>query len=432
MELQDLFNSQGFKNKRILLLLFIIMFTYIIFPSGNVLGINIKMILLFFLFAYVLFGIVNKRFISSKKVVIRISLLFFFIFTFGLYSLINDVQFYSIISAASAWFATFLPLILFIHLIENIDGLREKIINYLILILVIYSLIKTLFFVLQIGKIIDVKLLFSKMYDSFNYSPVIYDYGWFFRINTPVDFLLVPAFLSVFFLSDFFLRDIKYHLKVLIMLSYTSSIVISLSRFLFFYFIMSLLVFSIFTVKFSFKKSAFFIGFTTIWGLIIILIISFDTITGFILERYFGDYAMLSDSVREKLYPELLNSIQENFLLGHGLGAFINGIIFFESAPWNYVLFWLSLLNQFGIVGFTFIFFLFSIPIYFYPINRMKKTKTLKLPRYYIPALISYIIFLLSGFFTTFLLTSSISFLYLMYYLLFSSFLMKEKRSVYS
>ncbi|MED4877010.1 hypothetical protein P9711_04910 [Anoxybacillus geothermalis] len=403
-------------SKSVLFYLFINMFVYIIFPSGKLFDINIKMLFLISLFAFVFLGIIKKGAEYPKKLINRIIMIFFFLSTYSLFAVINGVAVYSIFSAASAWLATFIPLILFIYLTDSIVGLKEKIVNYLILILVIYSLSKIILFLLQVSNIFDVEVLFLKMYDLFKYSPITYNYGWFFRINTPVDFLIVPSLLLMIFFSNKI--GIHFRVKYLIITILTSSLIISFSRFIYFYFVCSILIFYLFSAKFSLRKYNVWIKIILIFGIIIIFMIKYQSIVNIIYERYFGDYAQASDSVRYNLFPILLSSFEKNFLFGNGLGAFIEGYTYFEDNPWNYVLLWLSFLNQFGIIGFIFVLYFFFIPIKFIPIK--KGNTILKLPRYFIPTLISYLIFLSSGFFNTFLLTSSISFLYLLYSFMFS------------
>lgn len=404
-------------SKSILFYLVLNLFVYIILPSGKLFGINIKMLFLISLFVFVFFRIIKEGTEHTKKLINRTIMISFFLSTYSLIAVINNIATYSIISAASAWLATFMPLILFIYLTDSIVGLREKIINYLLLILIIYSLLKIILFLLQVSNVFDVEVMFLEMYDLFKYSPITYNYGWFFRINTPVDFLIVPALLIIVFFSNKI--SIRFRIKYLVIIILILSLIISFSRFIYFYFVCSFLIFYLFSTKFSLKKYKDWIKVIFIFGIIIILIVKYESIVNFIYERYFGDYAQASDSVRYNLFPILLSSFEENFLIGNGLGAFIEGYIYnFEDNPWNYILLWLSFLNQFGIIGFIFVLYFFFIPVKFVSIK--KSGTILRLPRYFIPTLISYLIFLSSGFFNTFLLTSSISFLYLLYSFMFS------------
>lgn len=141
-------------------------------------------------------------------------------------------------------------------------------------------------------------------------------------------------------------------------------------------------------------------------------LIAITTTTGdkaieFIFIRYFGDYAQSSDSIRHILLPAFWEMFASSPFFGHGIGAHLDNLIYFDEAPWNYVLQWLSFLTQFGIIGVAVILIILSLPLW--PLY--KKTQQ---PKKIILAIsIIYIAWLSTGLFNTFLLSSSAGLVYL-------------------
>lgn len=249
-----------------------------------------------------------------------------------------------------------------------------------------------------------------------------YNYGFFYRINTPVDFLLVPLLFALLDKNALIKLNIGDKKKKIYFFVYSIALIIAMSRYIYFYVISLLLVYMLFFVSFkaSLKK---ILCFSTVFSVVLVAIIfNVDVI----YERYFGSYAELSDNVRYLLYPALLQGFFSAPIFGHGLGAYLNDYIVFENAPWNYVLLWMSFLNQFGLFGFIYLSLLFA-----FPVNQIKITHGLIISKRQMFYFFSYVLFLISGLFNTFLLSSSVSFMYFLHrYFVLSSLGCEIKRDL--
>lgn len=390
------------------ILIFLCVFSFVLLPSGSILGVNIKAILLSVLFVSSL-KLPNGK---NKYLIINSAALAFFIIAYSLLAVTNDVRLSSVTSAAKAWLSAFIPLFVLIFYVKSRPDLAHNTVNYILVSSVVYSIAKITLFLGAVAGIIDAGLIFKKMFLYFGYSPITYDYGSFFRINTPTDFVLVPALLVMFNESLTRKLEIKSNAKIIIITSLLVALIISLSRYIYFYAIVSIILYFLASTRISSRWRALKI-LAIAAPLILVVVYSSGDIAGFISERYFGEYAQKSDSVREMLLPLLLESFISSFFFGNGLGAYVKEVIIFEDAPWNYVLLWLSFLNQFGVAGVILLVFFFIIPISPF----IKKIKT-GVKKNEVAVAASYLIFLYSGVFNTFLLTSSMSILYFLYYYL--------------
>ncbi len=97
----------------------------------------------------------------------------------------------------------------------------------------------------------------------------------------------------------------------------------------------------------------------------------------YISDRYDGDSATESNSVRELQLTMLMDSIQDNVLMGSGLGGYITKGMTDPEHPWNIEIMPIALLMQIGIVGYVFIminFFAFFIRSIYRTVDKSKIT----------------------------------------------------------
>ena len=374
----------------------------IILPTGSVGPVNVKLTALGLAFSFVL---LTKK--PDLKFLIFSGLLAILLTAWSIVAQGYGVPIGSTASAANALLSAFAPLLV-LHLSTRKDKeLASLCIKAALAGCAIYSTFKIILFVAALLGF-NITALFELMYLKFGYSPITYNYGWFFRINTPVDFVLVPAILSIIYVCPEMSRASKIALTAI----FLTAITIALSRYLYVY-----AAFSLASILLGGKRK---ISTTrTILFILIFLIattlalIFSDRIFQFLSERYFGEYAEKSDSVRYLIFPPMMEQFHSRPLIGSGLGFYIDSTVFFPNAPWNSVLLWLSLLNQFGILGIIILLALFAFPLI---------VKPKSITSGYLFAIFSYGIFISSGFFNTFLLTSSASILYFIYSNLFSHF----------
>lgn len=384
--------------EKLLLLLFVL--SIVILPSGSAAGVNVKVLLLVLVFILAASRLcVDRRFIFFSFVLLFLMVIWFLIAS------VKGVPVESSVSAATALMSSFAPVLVVYMLAIGRPKLLGYVAGLVIFSCAIYGVVKLGFFLLAIGGG-DVIGIFETMYTWFGYSPITYNYGWFFRINTPVDFVLVPAIILIVFLGVG--REWKF--RGLLIFVLFASIVISLSRYLYFYFAASFLLFWVFCNYRIIRSSYSLRRWLAIFFLVLVVLLAFafslEEIWGFIYSRYFGEYAGKSDSIREYVYPYMVAAFIDNCLFGGGIGYYVAEAVFFEDAPWNSVLLWLSILIQFGVVGTLLVAVLFMFPL------RSLKNMT----GYKFLLAFSYFLFLFSGVFNTFLLTSSVSMLYFLYF----------------
>lgn len=391
----------------IVLTLCILLALILILPSGSAGPINIKAIIIGILAAPLTLSATTFRRIP----VWLVNLFLFsalFMAGYALLSLLNGFGSQAITSAIKAWTTTLaIPSLIIASIGLGIISTREASVAFLYATSA-YSITKITIFTLGAAGLIDIASLFEKLYNIFGYSPITYNHGWFTRINTPADFALIPATLLIH-LTYKNARRYKPTSSILNLL-FLTAIIISFSRYLWALYALTLASSWIINSNIKTTISSTLKSFVIMATLIAITATTGDRATEFILDRYFGDYAQSSDSIRHILLPALWEMFTSSPLYGHGIGAHLDNLIYFEEAPWNYVLQWLSFLTQFGIIGVAVILITFSLPLW--PLY--KKTQKIQQPKKIILAVsIVYIAWLSTGLFNTFLLSSSAGLVYL-------------------
>lgn len=408
------------KSARVLTL-FILLSLILILPSGSAGTINIKAIIIGLLAAPLILWVITFRRIPAWLVNLFLSSIVFMAGYTSL-SIINGFGSQAIASAIKAWATTLaIPSIIIASIGLGIISLREALVAFLYSTSA-YSITKITIFALGAAGLIDITSLFEGLYNIFGYSPITYNYGWFTRINTPADFALIPATLLIHLTH----KNTRRHKPIpnILNLLFLTAIIISFSRYLWALYTLTLASSWVINSNLKITISSIIKFFLIMTTLVAITATAGDWVIEFIFDRYFGVYAQSSDSIRHILLPALWEMFTLSPLYGHGIGAHLEHLIYFDDAPWNYVLQWLSFLAQFGIMGVAAILIALSLPLW--PL--FKKTNKIHHPKKIILALSTvYIAWLSTGLFNTFLLSSSAGVVYLGFAL--TSFLIKKKQN---
>lgn len=407
------------KNASVLILC-ILLALILILPSGSAGPINIKAIIIGILATPLILRAITFHRIPAWLVNL---FLFSTIFMAGyaLLSLLNGFGSQAIGSAIKTWATTLaIPSLIIASIDLRIISIREASAAFLYATSA-YSITKIIIFILGATGLTDIASLFERLYSIFGYSPITYNYGWFTRINTPADFALIPATLLIH-LTYKNTRRCK-SISITLNLLFLIAIIISFSRYLWALYILTLA--SSRVINSNIKTTIYSIlkFFAIMATLIAITATVGDRAIEFMFDRYFGDYAKSSDSIRYILLPMLWEMFTSSPFYGHGIGAHLDNLIYFEEAPWNYVLQWLSFLTQFGIIGVAVILITFSLPLWPLYKNIQQSKKII------LTLSIVYIAWLSTGLFNTFLLSSPAGLVYLGFTL--TSLLITKKQDQY-
>ena len=120
-------------------------------------------------------------------------------------------------------------------------------------------------------------------------------------------------------------------------------------------------------IRFKYLKR---LSYTRLWMLLsmvgavfFMMICSGDTLYEYITFGFVNDRAEYSDAVRLSQYNALMESIQENSVLGIGLGGF-NSLCIRSNLVWQYELQMLAFFMQLGIIGFVMVIINFIVNIF--------------------------------------------------------------------
>ena len=327
----------------------------VILPSGTIYFFNIKILLSVFSFFLLLF--INK----SIKIWLSLFIFLLFVLFFSLIAMINGLSVNNVISegvaTSSLFFLVFIPIGCVLAGVISIN----KVFRIIFISLAFYSISKVFisslfFFDVQLSVLQD---FFQRI---FCMTFVGLDTCFFYRVSYPIDFLYPISIYIVVCGIDgghlLFNKKLKYFLLFV----YTLGIIISYSRYLYFYCAISFLL-TLFSIKFKLKN----IIISILLFLILCLVFHnyINNMYDFILNRYFGESAVWSDNRRFEMFSSILSTIHSYPILGRGLGASAVGFIDIPGKSWYYELQWLAICMQFGIVGFSILFTTSVVPVVF-------------------------------------------------------------------
>lgn len=380
-----------------------LIFVSIVFPSGTIYTINLKIVITSILFLSLMIFYIKHE-VPMKFFVLLLSFLVFLFIT-SLIAVLNDIPVFSILSEMKAFIATFYLIFLPLLIIESniITSLQTlKVIAYSTL---CYLLIKLTLEILLIFGFLDINNLYLFINDVFNFKFIHLPFSIFERINFPIDYILPPLLLAILYSKNLG-WNLIYFQKIIFFILILSAIFIAYSRYLWaFTFLIILLYF--FTEKITYKKLNYFLGFSIL--LLMIAILYHEIIVGIIEERFLGSYTTVSDLPRIEMKVALSEMIHNMPITGWGMGAYPNSLVRFEQSPWNYELQWFAFLMQFGYLGILYLLFLTGL---------VYKKIFIRLTRKRAIIGFAYTLWLITGIFNCFLLTSSAGVVFLTYYVL--------------
>lgn len=326
--------------------------------TGSVYGYNIKIFCIFALLLIYLFSLSGKYTYREIRLILLPVPFFIFYFILGL---INGVPLYSIFDHFAAFLSVFLVLIL-LNPINRFNQIDEDIVNGIIFSGFLVSILKIVLWLVVFTGTMSIKEVFDLVYVIFNFKFITLETSIGSRFHFPIDYLL-PISLYIFFAK--FGRNTNLIWSVL-KFFFTSitliAILFSYSRLLWAY----SLIFLIISYRSRlFLNNYFFLAISALPVLLLVNPSVSDFIwmaQEFIYERYFGVHANDSDLVRNEMFDSLVEFFSHSPVIGSGLGSHAS-LIKFPNSPWNYELQTLSMLGQFGLIGFILIivYFLYYI-----------------------------------------------------------------------
>lgn len=389
-------------NKYSMYIWFLLVYISILLPSGSIYGINVKLITSVILCICIAI-ICQTNKILKRQDAIGIAIFCCFILFYAYLSIINGYQQKTGISQLVAILSVVLPTWIGTRLIVSGILNVEQAKNIIVSVAFIHGAIKVISFMCISFGIISLEEYINFQNAIFGVIPISLEIDGFTRLNVPSDFIF-PVSIALC-LS----YEKNTHKKTLFIAVYLIAIIISYSRYLWFYGITTIFTAMLLPLLFKrevdFKKVILLIMFSVVLILLAFIYLSENDneILSFINERYFGENADASDYTRTIMSDWLLLKVYNSPLLGHGLGSYVSEYIRFDDTPWNYELQWLSLVMNFGILGLIFIIFQFFI---YYNAGVFFLLKNMSLDKLVLWFAVM-LMWLLVGFFNCFLMTSS-------------------------
>lgn len=323
-----------------------------VLPTGNIYGFNLKivavLILLFFFLCRLRLGVIGARvfFLSLSPI------LFFIV-----YFLLGLSNGYSQ-SAILDHLVGFLSVVALCVLLEPERGRLESggyFVDAVILSTLIFSLLKSLSWMFVLIGFWEIKDLFDFVVNVFSYEFITLETDIGSRLHFPIDYIL-PIGLKFYFMKYGCNTKIKKIFGIFLMALVALAIVVAYSRLLYGYAVITTIIFYRMNI---YRLASVFLIISLLLYLLSGGIDYFQLVIDFLYERFFGVHAKDSDSVRLTMFDELYRLFANSPLIGSGLGSHPE-FIRFEEAPWNYELQTMSMIAQFGVVGFLLIIIYFS------------------------------------------------------------------------
>lgn len=220
------------------------------------------------------------------------------------------------------------------------------------------------------------------------------------RLQTSMD-IATPYLLLFLFQSKQLDINISRKFKYFYIVMSFLSIVFSFSRFLFFIFFCSIILY---WLTLPIRKMLPRIGFSLLVALMGLTWVGWDKVYKVVENRFFSDAVEGSDLVRVQQIDAMMREFYEQPYLGKGLGGYAPDVIRNDTNPYSYEVQWVSFLMQFGLVGMA----LLMVPIFIvvgeYLTNPLSRVK--------ISFLMLFFLWLLSGFTNPFLISLASGMMY--------------------
>ena len=370
----------------------------IILPSGFIYFFNVKIVVVTIVFSLML--LISLASGISKKMLMYFLYFSFFVLFYVFVAFFYRIPLLDILSHLNALLSIFVILFSTVYATDKKIIKPELLIKISLYSLAFFSVFKA---IVSFGvsndffSSLEVQLFFENIFKTSFIGGI--ETSFFYRFHSPIDYCLPIA---LFYLSQDQhnlykpRKIISFLLKILFLLS----IVLSYSRFLYFYSAIVVICILISKKYTMFKLKSLIFS--------IILLITFLCLTDFysyindfISERYIGDFAVSSNSTRYEMFSAIIETFQYSPIFGRGLGSSTINYTNIQSMPWYFELQWLGFLIQFGIAGLFVIIFFAVLPI------KLFLAKTNVSRTYSINVVLLYVIWLSVGIFNGFMTTSA-------------------------
>ncbi|WP_343682935.1 hypothetical protein [Acinetobacter baylyi] len=333
-------------------LLTIFLYTSIVLPSGDILGLNVKIIFLL-LFIFSLFK--NDKVISS---------IIFSLLPIVLFLLLEILYAYFSIKFDSSYILTQSKDILVFFIVFYIlrsyalhtDGfnfLIEKIVNAIFVVGVIKFLI--LFYSFLTG--LPVSFIVKTIGEFFNVSIMSFDVdnSSLSRINFTSDSLIA---IVIFYLISKFFKNHNNRIDILKIIIILFSALITMSRFQWLACVISILLAMLINLKSvrSFFALLMFVG-------VSIFSLSLNSVQELISTRFDSRLVDASDLERIVQKQKIIEHIDSATFFGNGIGYYIPELIRSDIAKYSYELQLPALVMQVGVIGTTVIMLFILLPL---------------------------------------------------------------------
>ena len=331
--------------------------TVIVLPSGDIGGINVKILSMLILLFMLLINLANRGNISRRSIFLILSSMSAMLFVFFNYvraTYLSDINNYA--KVEGMLFVTYFlsTAVLAVLLVEKFVD-KDKIIGAIFYSAIFYSIIKILLTLLSFLNIIPIELTATFIQDKFFVQPMLFPItDNISRLQLANDYIIcfVLFFLITQSNSFNFLKSNK--IKVFFFLLLFLSVILSFSRYMLLVLAVAIVIRILQIKNFSLKGIVSFFTFISI--ILIFYLNYFDAVNDFIALRFSSDTSGSSDSVRETQVSCLLSAFQENPILGHGgLGDFSPLCPGPLEAKFSYEVQYLGYLFRFGILQTIFI-----------------------------------------------------------------------------
>jgi O-antigen ligase len=410
---------------------YFIVFACVILPTGKIIEYPVKHAASLITIGLVFINFLLKKRLKKKEVCFMFSFMFFIAFYSFIGMTLNSNPLYSVLTQISALFATMLMVFLPMHLIVNKYVNVENFLRSVIIVIFIFCFLKSALSLALTLEIITVDLLIKIIGDVFNGRIITISTSFFTRLHFPADYL-IPGYLFCIICQKKLRQDFGKIATIIFLFVGIFAVVISFSRIIWLYsFVSIVLSYNCICDNKSNKKNIFknrlrqrIIEIVVIIPLLLI-VFGTDKLNSqfdFVAERYTGNDAFNSDSIRLSMAPVLISQFLNNPIFGSGMGAYNKFLVRFPETPWNYELQWISLLVQFGIIGLLY----FALILFF-----IFRTLLVIHRRISISAAILFAMWLGTGFFNCFLLTSQTGVVYTTFLLMGYTFKRNKEVGVF-
>ncbi|GAB6615907.1 hypothetical protein CN980_10815 [Bacillus cereus] len=372
------------------LLYLMLIFSTIVFPTGSIYNIPYKHIITICIIILFIVMTAKKEIVLKKTSILLVLVYGLVLGVSGLVGLIKGNEFNNVVFDIMSLITPVLILILYVREIIN----KKYLINTVLVGVICYSIFKILAVTLISINVISFIELRDAIFNIFSYEFIsmlaVPEFN-IIRIYIVNDLILIPS--VIFILNN---NHIKSNLlKGIIFILITLAMLISFSRYLIAIYVLVLLYVYIYK-NIGLKNKAKVVRNMTylfIASIIMLFMLNYFGLLDNLIERFSFSNTdnVSSDSTRDIQRESLLSIIDNNAIIGAGLGSYDKNLIRNEYANSVYELQVLSLIAKLGII--MFISILSTVAYYVYT----------TIDKQYIPVVL---ILLLSGMFNPYLLTS--------------------------